>query len=130
MLTKADVALRDLTQWREGSEADFYYYVREFFLRVFRSKKNGVKIEERGRRGIPDISLCPKDARPKDGVFWVVGEVKKIPRAFRDASYRTDQWENQLERCMAPNFTQIRRALAARRVGVTPPHHRDSHLDR
>ncbi len=56
LLTKADMALRDLTQWREGSEADLYYYVKEFFLRVFRYKKNRVKIEERGRRGIPDIS--------------------------------------------------------------------------
>ena len=98
-MPKAEVALRDLVSWSDRSETDFYYYVKEFFRQVLGYPKENIFLTESGRGGgIPDVSLSAKDVRPKDKVFWIVGEVKRKPGLFRDPSVRRERWKEQLGR--------------------------------
>jgi type I restriction-modification system DNA methylase subunit len=98
-MPKADVALLDLVSWSDRSEVDFYYYVKEFFRHVLGYPKENILLTETGSSGgIPDVSLVAKDVRPKDKVFWIVGEVKRKPGLFRDQKVRRNRWEVQLRK--------------------------------
>jgi len=97
-VSRSDEALRDLVNWRGSDELDTYPYVRDFFVYLLGYRKDWVRIGKHGEVGIPDISLCSKDAKPRDGVFWVVGEIKKEPGLFRDRKERRKCWDNQLKK--------------------------------
>src|SRR5271157_2640713 len=98
-MSKAETSLKELVSWSERSETDLYYYVKEFVRHVLGYPKENVFLTESGPSGgIPDIALSAKDVRPKDKVFWVVGEVKKKPGTFRDEKFRRDRWKEQLQR--------------------------------
>ncbi len=102
-LLRANRALRSLTSWSGSSEQDLYFYVKEFFRYVLGYPEDHIIICEPGRTGIPDISLCSKDVKPKDGIYWVVGEVKKTAGVFRDRAYREERWKVQLSRYITPD---------------------------
>jgi type I restriction-modification system DNA methylase subunit len=96
-MTKAQKALEDLVEWGGPSEIDSYPYVRDVLTNVFGYPKDHVRLADQGSQGkIPDVSLVSADAKPKDGIYWVVGEVKRELDAFRSSDYRRDVWENQL----------------------------------
>jgi hypothetical protein len=98
-LTRGQKALDDLLGWSGTSETDLYPYVREVFTDVFGYPKDHIRLAERGTLGkIPDLSLSPADVKPKQGLFWVVGEVKKERRAFQSADYRKKEWDGQLRK--------------------------------
>jgi type I restriction-modification system DNA methylase subunit len=97
-MTKAQKALEDLVRWSGPSEIDSYPYVRDVLTNVFGYPKDHVRLADKGSQGkIPDVSLVSADAKPKDGIYWVVGEVKRELGAFRSSDYRHDVWENQLK---------------------------------
>ncbi len=98
MLTKADQALKEFISWNGTDEIDFYPYARDFFVNVLGYRKDWVRIGKRGQSGTPDISLSSMDSKPKDNVFWVVGEVKKEKGLFRDPDARRECWKDQLSR--------------------------------
>jgi len=88
-----------LLGWSGTSEIDLYPYIREVFTDLFGYPKDHIRLAERGSLGrIPDLSLSPADSKPKQGIFWVVAEIKKERRAFRSADYRRREWECQLKR--------------------------------
>jgi type I restriction-modification system DNA methylase subunit len=98
-LNRGQKALDDLLGWSGTSETDLYPYVREVFTDVFGYPKDHIRLAERGTLGkIPDLSLSPADVKPKQGLFWVVGEVKKERRAFQSADYRKKEWDEQLRK--------------------------------
>ena len=98
-MTRGQKALDDLLGWSGTSEIDLYPYVREFLTDVFGYPKDHIRLAERGTLGkIPDLSLSPADVKPKQGLFWVVGEIKKERRAFQSADYRRKEWDGQLRK--------------------------------
>ncbi len=98
-LTRGQKALTSLLSWSGTSEIDFYPYVREFFTDLFGYPKDHIRLAERGTLGkIPDLSLIPADAKTKQGLFWVVAEIKKERRVFRSEEYRKREWDNQLRK--------------------------------
>ena len=97
-VTKAQEALADLVSQTTGSESNLYPFIRDLFVDAFGYPKDHVRVNEKERKGIPDVSLIPADAGPKNNVFWTVCEVKKERGAFRDRKYREDRWEKQLKR--------------------------------
>jgi len=97
-MTKAQKALRELLEWGGTSEIDLYPYVRDFFTNLFGYPKSYVRLAEKGSQGkIPDVSLVSADIKPKDGIFWIVCEVKKERRIFRSEQYREKEWKKQLK---------------------------------
>jgi hypothetical protein len=97
-MTKAQKALEDLVRWSGPSEIDSYPYVRDVLTGVFGYPKDHVRLADKGSQGkIPDVSLVSADVKTKDGVYWVVGEVKREQGAFRSSGYRREVWEDQLE---------------------------------
>lgn len=97
-MTKAQEALRDLISQTAGSESNLYPFIRDLFVDAFGYPKDHIRVNEKDKKGIPDVSLIPADVNPKSGVFWTVCEVKKELGAFRSKKYRDDRWENQLKR--------------------------------
>jgi type I restriction-modification system DNA methylase subunit len=98
-LTRGQKALDDLLAWSGTSEIDLYPYVRELFVDLFGYPKDHIRLAERGTLGkIPDLSLSAADVKPKQGVFWVVAEIKKERKAFRSADYRKKEWDDQLRK--------------------------------
>lgn len=98
-MTRGQRVLDDLLGWSGTSEIDLYPYVREVFTDVFGYPKDHIRLAERGTLGkIPDLSLSPADVKPKQGLFWVVGEIKKERKAFRSADYRKKEWNDQLRK--------------------------------
>jgi type I restriction-modification system DNA methylase subunit len=98
-VTRGQKALDDLLGWSGTSEIDLYPYVRELFTDVFGYPKDHIRLAERGTLGkIPDLSLSPADVKPKQGLFWVVGEIKKERKAFQSAAYRKKEWDEQLKK--------------------------------
>lgn len=96
-MTKAQQALDDLLKWSGPSEIDSYPYVRDVFTNVFGYQKDHVRLADKGSQGkIPDLSLVSADVKPKEGIYWTVGEVKRERKAFRTAEYRQRVWETQL----------------------------------
>jgi hypothetical protein len=96
--TAAKRALHELVHWTPHSEQDLYFYVKEFFVHVLGYPRDRVIICEPGKKGTPDISLCSADAKPKDRIYWTVGEVKQKPGLFRDRATREERWNEQLSR--------------------------------
>jgi len=91
-------ALDNLLSWTGNSEIDLYPYIREVFADIFGYPKDHIRLTERGSHGkIPDLSLSSFDVKPKEGIYWVVGEIKKERKAFRSAKYRRKEWEQQLK---------------------------------
>ncbi len=98
-MKKPDEALHDMIHWDGYSEIDLYPYVWEFFRHLLGYPKAHVRLTEKGSQGkIPDISLTSVDSKPRDRVYWMVGEVKKEPKVFRSADYHRDRWENQFKK--------------------------------
>jgi type I restriction-modification system DNA methylase subunit len=97
-MPKPDRTLKSLVEWSGNSETDLYPYVRDFFVDVLGYPKDHVRLNVKGQRGIPDVSLVAADVKPKSGIFWAVGEVKKIPGVFRASHYRQLEWKDQLTR--------------------------------
>ena len=97
-VASANRALRELVSWTPHSEQDLYYYMKEFFVHVLGYPRDHVILGEPGKRGTPDVSLCSVDAKPKDRIYWVVGEVKPKSGLFRDANVRKERWQEQLSR--------------------------------
>jgi len=98
-LTRGQKALDDLLGWSGTSEIDLYPYVREVFTDLFGYPKDHIRLAERGSLGkIPDLSLSPADVKPRQGIFWVVAEIKKERKAFRSADYRKKEWDDQLRK--------------------------------
>jgi hypothetical protein len=96
-MTRAQKALDDMLAWSGNTEIDLYPYIREVFTDLFGYPKDHIRLTERGSQGkIPDFSLSSIDVRPKEGIYWVVGEVKKERKVFRSAAYRKKEWEQQL----------------------------------
>jgi type I restriction-modification system DNA methylase subunit len=91
-------ALQELVHWAPHSEQDLYFYIKEFFVHVLGYPRDHVIICEQGKKGIPDISLCSKDAKTKDRIYWTVGEVKQKPGLFRERTVREERWGEQLSR--------------------------------
>jgi len=97
-LTKAQKALTDMLAWSGTSEIDLYPYIRELLTNLFGYPRDHVRLAERGSQGkIPDVSLVSADVKPKDSVYWVVGEAKRERRAFRSSEYRRKEWQDQLK---------------------------------
>lgn len=94
----ANRALQELIHWAPHSEQDLYFYIKEFFVHVLGYPRKCVIICEPGKKGTPDMSLCSVDMKPKNKVYWVVGEVKQKPGLFRDAEIRKEHWDKQLSR--------------------------------
>ncbi|MGH9919649.1 MAG: N-6 DNA methylase, partial [Nitrososphaerales archaeon] len=97
-MTKAQEAISDLVAQTAGSESNLYPFVRDVFVDAFGYPKDHVRVNEKEKKGIPDVSLIPADASLKSAVFWVVCEVKKERGAFRSKAYRQDRWAKQLKR--------------------------------
>src|SRR6266540_1966957 len=99
-LTKADEVLKQLVEWRgdEANEQDLYPFVKEFFRYVIGYPVERVRIGQTRAGGFPDISLCGEDAKPKDGIFWLVGEVKPEAGRFQEEKEREDVWKGQLKK--------------------------------
>ena len=99
MMTRSQKALDDLLGWSGTSEIDLYPYIREFFSELFGYPKDHIRLAERGTLGkIPDFSLSPADVKPKQGLFWIVAEVKKERKAFQSQKYRKEEWDVQLKK--------------------------------
>jgi type I restriction-modification system DNA methylase subunit len=96
--TVAKRALHELVHWTPHSEQDLYFYVKEFFVHVLGYPRDRVIICEPGKKGTPDISLVSADAKPRDRIYWAVGEVKQKPGLFRDRATREERWNEQLSR--------------------------------
>ena len=100
-MTKAQDALTDLVSQTAGSESNLYPFIRDLFVDAFGYPKDHVRVNEKERKGIPDVSLIPADVSPRSNIFWIVSEVKKERGVFRSKKYREDRWENQLRRYVA-----------------------------
>ncbi|MEE9506911.1 MAG: N-6 DNA methylase [Thermoplasmata archaeon] len=87
-----------LRNWDGESEPDLYPYVKDVFCNVFGYPRRKARIERPGESGRPDISLCPSDADPNEGVFWIVGEVKPEKGRFMKEDERHEVWEDQLKK--------------------------------
>jgi type I restriction-modification system DNA methylase subunit len=84
--------------WSGTSEIDLYPYIRELLTNLFGYPRDHIRLAERGSQGkIPDVSLVSADVKPKDSVYWVVGEAKRERRAFRSSEYRRKEWQDQLK---------------------------------
>jgi len=97
-MSRAQKALNDMLAWSGTDEPDLYPYVRDVFTDMLGYPKDHVRVSTKGEQGkIPDIVATSVEAKPKDEIYWLVGEVKKERGAFRSAQYRREVWEDQLK---------------------------------
>jgi hypothetical protein len=97
-LALAQRSLNRLREWSGDSEMDLYPYVKDFFCHVLGYPAQKVRLGQPGEEGFPDVSLCSQDLDPKEGVFWLVAEVKAEKGRFLNEEERNEVWSDQLER--------------------------------
>jgi hypothetical protein len=124
----AERALSDLVAWQGGNEPDSYPYFKDFFCAVLGYPKEKVKVNESGTRGFPDITLYSKD-----GIPWVVCEVKPDRKLFRTEKNQHDIWNDQLKRYVTADTVYAVLLDPATMVLLTPdgrPHGSPLELDK
>jgi len=98
-MSKADKVLQELLRWSGPSETDLYPYIRDFFVSVLGYPKDHIRLAAKETQGkIPDVSVVSADVKPKDGIYWLVGEVKDDRGLFRSSKNRAKVWGDQLKK--------------------------------